>query len=320
MDLHEIISQLKRLASDLGRTPTTLEFIANSNVSQRQISKHKYSNLCKMAGLKPNQNSQQKPTIRIEERPPRILIFDIETAPMKAFVYGLWDQNIPLKSIEKDWFMFSFAAKWAGENDIFYKDTSKRKDVSNDYYVCKELHKLLSQADIVVGQKEEKRTIKKANARFIKHGFDPIPQIQQIDTLKIARKYFKFTSNKLDYIAQYLGIEGKYKSPKYSGMDLWIACYNKNMEAFEEMEIYNKQDVEITEKVFDKLKTWHAPLNFQAFYQTATCICGSTNFNKDGVRYTKQSAFQRYKCAECGKHYTGKENLINKDTRKDFFK
>lgn len=320
MDLHKIVSALKLLASDLGKTPTQIEFVNHTGISNRQINKHKYSKLCEMAGLEPNKNSQQRDPFILKQRPPKILVLDIETAPMKAFVYGLFKQNIPLKAIDKDWFMFSFAAKWVGKDKIYYADTRKRKNVCDDSIVCKQLHELVSQADIIVGHNSDSFDIKKYNTRFIKHGLDPVEYSQTIDTLKIARKYFKFTSNKLDYIAQFLGIEGKYKSRKYEGMDLWTACYDKNMEAFEEMEIYNKQDVVVTEKVFDKLKTWHAPLNFQAYMQEFLCICGSKLFKKDGVRYTKQSAFQRYRCCECGKNFTGKDNLISKNTRKDFFK
>lgn len=320
MDLHDIVSSIKLLASDLGKTPTLVEFIADSGVSKRQISKHGWNNLVKMAGLEPNLNSQQRKPVSIEIREPKILILDIEVAPIKAFVYGLWQQNIAIDYILEDWFVFSWAAKWAGKKEIMYADVSSRKLVQNDEYVCKKIHKLISEADILVGHNSDRFDIKKLNTRFIKHGLDPIPKLQSIDTLKVARRYFKFTSNKLDYIAKFLGIEGKYKSKKFTQREMWKACYNKDKEAWKENKIYNKQDVEITEKVFDKLKTWDASLNFQAYLQKAVCICGSEEFKKDGVRYTKQSAFQRYKCAECGKHYTDKTNLLNKELRQGFFK
>ena len=38
---HDLVVQLKELASELERTPTQIEFI-NSGVSKRQIAKYKY--------------------------------------------------------------------------------------------------------------------------------------------------------------------------------------------------------------------------------------------------------------------------------------
>lgn len=320
MDLHKIVSALKKLAKELGKTPSQIEFVSHTGISDRQVNKHKYSKLCKMAGIEPNKNSQQKKPVRVKVRPPKILIFDIEVAPMKTFVYGIFDQNIGINQIEKDWFLFSFAAKWIGKDKIHYYDNRSRRNVWDDRKLCEKLHKLLDEADIVIGHNSDGFDIKKCNTRFEFYKMPPVEFSQTIDTLKIARRYFKLTSNKLDYIAQYFGIEGKYKSKKFHGFELWRQCYNKNKEAFEEMEAYNKQDVWVTEKVYDRLKKWHAPLNFQAYVQEAICVCGSKNFKKDGVRYTKQSAYQRYRCIKCGKNFTGKENLINKDTRQDFFK
>jgi hypothetical protein len=34
---------------------------------------------------------------------PKVLIYDIETAPILGYVWRLWDQNIGLNMIEQDW-------------------------------------------------------------------------------------------------------------------------------------------------------------------------------------------------------------------------
>ena len=48
----------------------------------------------------------------------KILYVDIETTPTKAYVWGLWKQNIPINMIEDDWFVLSWAAKWADEKEV----------------------------------------------------------------------------------------------------------------------------------------------------------------------------------------------------------
>jgi DNA polymerase elongation subunit (family B) len=313
-DLHEIVSALKLLAVELSKTPTQVEFIANSKVSRRQIAKHGYANLCRKAGLEPNTNSQQKKPIEIESRPPKILIFDIETAPILAYVYGLWEQNVSTEYIQKDWYCFSIAGKFVGEKKVHYLDV--RDNFEDDKAVCEFAWNLLNEADILVGHNSDKFDIKKLNTRFLFHGLPPIGKKQTIDTLKIARKYFKITSNKLDFIAKFLGVEGKRKSKKFSNQQMWMECCKGNVEAFKENKKYNIQDINVTEAVYDKLKTWDESINIQAFAQKTVCICGNKQFRKDGYRYTKTGVFQRYRCTECQKVHVCKKNEFNKDQKK----
>lgn len=318
MDLHEIVSKLKLLASDLDKTPTILEVVAHTDISKRQINKHKYSNLCRMAGLEPNQRSQDIKPIQLEFREPKILVLDIETAPLLVRTYGLWNQNISTGFIQKDWYMLSFAAKWYGKKKMYYKDT--RSTHEDDLEVSKLAHKMMCEADILVGHNVDRFDIKKLNTRFIKHDLPPIGSKQTIDTLKIAKKYFKFTSNKLDYIAKFLGLEGKRKSPKYTQQEMWNGCCDGILDCFKENKKYNEMDITVTENVFNKLKTWDENLNFQAYIGHFNCICGSKDFVKYGVRYNKTTAYQRYRCKNCGKVAQDKHNLIDKETRKNFMR
>ena len=320
MDLHDIVSQIKIISRELDKTPTIIEFISRSNVSKRQINKHGWNNLCKMAGLHPNQSSQQRKPVELEIRPPKIFCFDIETAPILANVWQLWDQNVGLNQIEKDWSILSWAGKFLDEDEIHYADVRKRKDMSDDKAICKKLHKTLQGADMVLGHNSDKFDIKKINARFIYHGLPPLEFSKTIDTLKIARRFFKFTSNKLEYLAKYLKCTPKSSHAKFHGFNLWKECMAGNQEAFQEMEDYNRQDILTTIEIYDKLKAWDPSINFQSYIQSAECICGSKEFTMAGKKYTKQGAFQRYRCKACGKYFTDKENLIDKHTRKEFFK
>lgn len=318
MKEHEIVCVYKKIANDLKKTPTILEIVKYSDLSKRQINKYGHSNICKMAGLEPNLNSQQKKAITLDCQPPKILILDIETAPLLVRCYGLWQQNISTGFIVKDWYIFSFAAKWYGEKDFFYLDT--RDTHENDLEVCNMARNLIDQADILVGHNLDRFDIKKLNTRFLKHNLQPVAKKKTIDTLKIAKRYFAITSNKLDFIAKFLGIKGKRRSKKYTNEQMWNGCCDGVLDCFIENEKYNKQDIKVTEAVFDKLKTWDESLNFQTYYGHKICVCGNKEFHKSGFRHNKQSVHQVYACTNCGKTHTGKENLIDKDARKEFFK
>jgi uncharacterized protein YprB with RNaseH-like and TPR domain len=318
MDIHSIVSKLKELSNELGKTPTLREFVA-SGVSKRQIQKHKYSEICKMAGLEINKHAAITEPIEPEIRPPRILFFDIETAPITGYTWGTYEQSV-IKVIQ-DWFVLSYAAKFKDDDRYFYLDQRYARPVTDDFQLLCGIHHLLSEADICVSHNGARFDHRKLNARFIKHGLAPLNHYQVIDTLKIARKHFAFTSNKLADLATFLDCNvHKSSHAKFPGFSMWDEMMKGNIEAFEECEDYNKRDVDVLIEVFNRLAPWEPSINLQAFYQKPKCICGSEKFYKNGHKYSKQGRFQVYACATCSKSFISKENLIDKDIRKGFYK
>lgn len=318
MDLHELVSKLKALSLELGKTPTLREFEA-SGVSKRQIVKHKFSEIVKAAGLEPNKHAQTTEPFEPVIRPPRILFFDIETAPLTGFTWGTYDQQV-IKVI-KDWFVLSYAAKFNNDDRFFYLDQRFANPIEDDFQLLCGIHHLISECDVLVGHNSIKFDTRKLNARFIKHGLPPLNHYTQIDTLRIARKHFAFTSNKLADLAVFLGCDiQKSTHAKFPGFSMWDECMKGNQESFAEMESYNKTDVDVLIAVYNKLLPWEPSINFQAYYQETICSCGNKKFYKDGFRHSKQGRFQIFRCRECSKTFTAKENLIDKDLRKAFYK
>mgnify|MGYP000113435667 CR=1 FL=1 len=81
---------------------------------------------------------------------PKVLLFDIETAPIIAYVWGLWQNDVSLNQIRTDWHLLSWSAKWLGtpDTDIMYMDQRAAKDVENDKVILQGLWKLLDEADL----------------------------------------------------------------------------------------------------------------------------------------------------------------------------
>jgi uncharacterized protein YprB with RNaseH-like and TPR domain len=316
---HDLVCKLKQLASELDKSPTLREFTA-SGASKRQINKYKFSEIVKAAGLEANRSAHTSEPVEVVIRPPKILAFDIETAPIKAHVWGLYDQNVGLNQIDRDWFVLSYSARFLDEDKIHYMDQRHSNPVEDDRMLMEGIHHLISEADILLTHNGDKFDIKKLNARFIYFNLDPITPKQSIDTLKIARRLFSFTSNKLEYIAKFLGCTEKSKHSEFVGFSMWSECLKGNKKAFEEMELYNKQDVETLIEVYNKLIRYDSSISFQAYYQKTVCVCKNETFIKNGLKYTKQGAFQVFKCSKCSKSFVAKENLIDKDIRKGFAK
>lgn len=259
----------------------------------------------------------------MKRKSPRILLLDIETAPILAYVWGLWDQNVGLNQIEKDWHLLSWSAKWYDDppSKIMYKDQRNKRDISDDKSILKIMWKLLDEADIVVTQNGIRFDRKKLNARFAIHGMKPPSPFKMIDTLVIAKKHFEFTSNKLEYLSDKLAKKYKklVKERKFPGFELWRECLKGNLEAWKEMERYNNIDVLALEEIFEVLYPWENNINFNLYNEDGsphTCNCGSNKIKLNGYAYTASGKFQRYMCTSCGASMRDKINLIDKDDRK----
>ncbi len=243
---------------------------------------------------------------------PRILTIDIENRPNLAYVWGLFDQTVGLTQLVESAETISFAAKWYGEKQVMFYSTFH----DGKQAMLQAAHDLLSEADIVVGYNSKGFDVKHLNREFILAGMEPPAPYAQVDLLLIARKQFKFTSNKLDYVAQALGLGGK---TSHSGFQLWIDCMAGDKKAWDLMRKYNKQDVVITEKLYDKLLPWihpHPNVNIYADMLEDNCPnCGSDDLRAEGKAYTALGIYQRYQCRPCGKWSRGKHKLGGLDVR-----
>ena len=128
--------------------------------------------------------------------------------------------------------------------------------------------------------------MKKFNARAIFHGFEPINHLQMVDTLKVARKHFSITSNKLDYLCKFFKIEGKIHNDRWLALDASL-CKPDAIKKYVE---YNKRDVfPSLEKLYLKLLPYmtNHP-NLSLYYNSKVCTkCGSSEIEPNGLKYNK---------------------------------
>lgn len=251
----------------------------------------------------------------------KLLLMDIETAPILAHVWKIWDQNIGLNQIIQDWSILSWSAKWFGSNKIFYMDNRCSKDVHDDKKLLLGAWDLMNEADIIIWHNGKKFDNKKLRARFLKHKITPPNSYRQIDTLDICKKNFDLTSNKLEYVAEYLNVKHKkLKHSKYSGHTLWLECLKGNLDAWNQMELYNKNDVIVLEEVYKELRVWDNSINFNVYHDSMdhVCSCGNHDLQlkPNDFIYTNTGKFNRLICKSCGKEYKSKQNLLSLEKRK----
>jgi len=234
-----------------------------------------------------------------------VLVYDIETRPILAYVWGLKDQNIGLNQIVKDWSVMAWGAKWLGEpaSKTMYMDTRKRSERE----ILGALWVLLNRADIVITQNGQNFDSPKLNARFIQYGMIPPKPYRHLDTYQIIKRAAQFTSNKLEYLTDKLCTKYKKLShSKYPGMALWTECLNGNNDAWEEMKKYNIHDVLSTEELYNRIRAW-APQNAPKVYlePTVCSVCGSKHTERRGYDTSKKGKYPKIHCLDCGRWTVG---------------
>lgn len=254
---------------------------------------------------------------------PKVLIVDIETWPILAEAWDIWDQNIGLNQIVRDWSILAWAAKWRGQKKVYYRDTGNQRDLYNDKQILKPLWKLMDEADIIVGQNSDRFDVPRIFSRFMFHKIKNrrLPEFEKQDTRKMARK-FHLTSYRLEYMAKYFGLKNqKLTKRQFVGHELWRECAKRNPKAWAEMRKYNPQDILTTEELFEVLLPHDKKVNYSVFDpNNERCSCGSFVLVKWGVRPTKAGIYQRYVCKTCGKYHYGKTNLLSKTKKRDLLK
>jgi hypothetical protein len=318
MKLHELVSTIKKLAKDKGGTPTKNELYA-AGVSEYSIRAHGGMNsLVKAAGLEIYHTKQEKTVDYV----PKILVLDIEISPMLAWVFDIWEQNIGVgDDIEVDWHVMSWAAKWLGSKEVFYRDQSEADDIEDDTEILKPIWSLLDEADIVIAHYGDRFDIPKLNFRFEVKGLGPYANPRSIDTKKVAKKKLGSISNKLEYLTNKFNKKyKKLKHAKFPGKKLWIQCIKRNPEAWREMKRYNIHDVLALEELYlNTLRKWDKSINYNAFSSSfnTRCSCGSQDlkFHKK-PKFTNLGKFSRYICQNCGQEHFTRINELSKEKRK----
>jgi uncharacterized protein YprB with RNaseH-like and TPR domain len=248
---------------------------------------------------------------------PNILIFDIETAPLRAYVWRRYKQNIYTEQLISEWFMISWAAKWLYSPDIISDRINSTEILEeDDKRIATSLWEMIDRADIVVAHNGNRFDIPKIRNRFLINGLRPPSPFKAVDT-KIIAKTLGFSSNKLEDINRTIGLDRKLDTD----FTLWSRCMEGEEKALIEMETYNKQDIEMLEQTYINLRPWMGPYhpNVGLYMETEkpVCyVCGSTKLNPNGYYYTAVGQYQAYQCLECGAPNRGRFTQVPKEKRK----
>lgn len=251
---------------------------------------------------------------------PKVLIFDIETSPLKAFVWqkSIWKANVGADQILSEWFMLCWSAKWLFSDKVMSdRLTGRESKDEDDSRIVKSLWKLLDEADIVIAHNGDSFDVPNMNTRFVVHNIPPTSPYQTIDTRLVAKRQFGFTHNSLNGLAKVFGFNVKIET----NFDLWKRCIDGDDKALAYMEEYNIHDVELLEEVYMKLRPWikgHPNLGLYVETDRPVCPnCGNTDIKwTEKYYYTQTGKYRTFRC-KCGAFGRARKTSLDKRVSKN---
>jgi len=243
---------------------------------------------------------------------PKILYWDIETAPAEARIFTLKPkQYISHQQVTREPHIICIGYMWEGDKEatVIYGDEEE---------MLREISEQLNKADYIVHHYGDRFDLPWVRARLLKYKLPPLPKFttyNSVDTKKVAKKEFFLMSYRLDYIGQYLGLGNKIET---GGFSLWNKVMNGDKTALKNMITYCGRDVELLRDVFQAMKPHVTRLpNWNLFLEDEDprCTsCGSKRLQRRGYQVSATSKKQRVQCQDCGKWHTialsrGKTNI-----------
>lgn len=231
------------------------------------------------------------------------LFFDIESSQLIAKLWRVGKVRwIDYGRIIKDKKIICVSYKWQFEDKVH---TIIWDQNQNDKQLLKKFIKILGEADEIVAHNGDRFDIKEIRTRAIQEGLLMFPHYRSFDTLKKARKYFNFHSNKLDYLGEIFQVGRKLD---HEGIELWDQVESGNAQALKKMVQYCEQDVLLLEDVFHFLSPYvdhntnYAVLLKKEKYNCPHCAGENVEFHHTDT--TPKGWVHRWmKCKGCKKQY-----------------
>jgi hypothetical protein len=262
--------------------------------------------------LIPNSNNRYRLTkeqelqllkLRADQAPIKRLFFDIETSPNVVYSWRIgWNLTITPENIIDERKIICISYNWEDSDEIhtltWDKNQCDKKMLIN---FLKEANK----ADEIIAHNGDRFDIKWVRTRCIFHRVPMFPSYKTLDTLKKAKSGFNFNSNKLDYIAQYLGVGAKVK---HSGFDMWVNVMKGSKEAMAEMVHYCEGDIVVLKDVFLTMQNYIKPnthagvINNNLKYSCPCCSSEKSILLKNNVT-TLGTIKRLIECDDCKNVY-----------------
>lgn len=230
------------------------------------------------------------------------LFFDIETSPNVVYAWRIgYNINLQPHDIITERRIISIHYSWENEDTVHYLTWDENQC---DKKMLVEFIKVMNQADEIIGHNSDRFDEKWIRTRCIYHRIQAMPKYKSLDTLKKAKFGFNFNSNKLDYIAKFLGVGAKVE---HSGFDMWKGVMNNDAEALKEMVTYGNGDVIVLKDVYYAMQSYIKQNSHAGVFNTRmkySCpICGNEEVELYKNEVTTLGTIKRIMHCSIDNHY-----------------
>lgn len=287
------------ISNKLNRTPDSVRMFYRNNFGETGVS------------------GKMKDPEYIAKNAPRIGLFDLETLPMEVYAWNMYNENTGIEQVISGTGLLSWAGKFLNAPDI-YSDVLTSDEAVNkqDERITQSMWEFLSCCDVVVGHNLIDFDAKHARTFFLKHDLPPLKYLM-VDTLRIARRNFRFDSNRMGFINKQLGLRNKIEN---EGFPLWRDCREGDKTALGRMLEYNIGDVLALEDLYYRFRPYfHGSFNIALYNEIdkLQCpVCGGLRLENVGYYYTPAGKWDSIRCLECTCLSRGKHNLLKKGRSK----
>lgn len=221
----------------------------------------------------------------------KILLFDIEATNLDAD-FG---------------FAICVGYRWYGEKKIYVPSvldypTAFGRDPTNDKYLMRDIHRVLSQADVIVGFYSKLFDLPWLMARMLHHGLPSLPAIPHVDLYFTARANLKIHSRRLANLIDFLNL--KAEKTRLSG-PVWVRAGAGHAPSIRYVVDHCWHDIDALDKTYTLLR----PLvrlhpNVAGVYRVkelGVCrTCGKAKLHRRGYQLTRTNRKHRVQCMACG--------------------
>ena len=228
----------------------------------------------------------------------KIAFIDCETTPLISYHWGTFDQTINPNNIINDRQILCIAWKILGEKSVrgvrVGADKTERQMIA-------EFRAAMEDVNVLVAHNLP-FDYRHINAKLIEHDLPPLPKQNFIDTLKAVKRVAKFSSNRLDFLCGKLLGRRKIETD----MDLWKDSMAGDEKALSRMLRYCKNDVELLEALYLRLRPYMFSHPNVAAVDTTQCPrCASDGYTVNKT-YRTLTGIERVhvRCVACATPYT----------------
>lgn len=253
-----------------------------------------------------------------ETKKAKILLLDIETAPMHGSFWELGKQYISPEQIETEGFILGYSAKWLLSPDVVSDFVTPEEAIArDDKRVTKSAYDMVDEAEILIGHNLKRFDAPLLKTKWLLHGFMPPLPYQIVDTLEVAHREFRFASAKLNYLSKMMLSKEKIKTDR----TLWVGCEKGDAEALKYMEEYCRMDTLLLEEVFLEMRGWIKSFPNMGLLMDAEeqCCpnCGSFDIELTDKYYTTPAnQYRIVRCNSCGAPNRLPSGMIGTESRK----